>query len=87
VPPAQIQRVVEQGLIVGADIEHDRERRRRVDAGAQPVQRKLANRNPHTADSEVAEAQNPFAIRDHDHLAMRARCIAQDRVDVVDVRI
>jgi len=60
--PADVQRVGEQLLVVGADIEHDRQRRRRMQAGAGGVERQLADRNAHAAGALVAEPENALAV-------------------------
>ncbi len=52
--PPEIGRIFEQGLVVGADVEADRERRRRVDAGRGGVQRELADRDLDPADALIA---------------------------------
>ena len=47
----EIERVFEQFLIVGADIERDRQAILRRHAGAGGVERELADRNAHAADA------------------------------------
>ena len=54
--PAHVHRVVEVLLIIGADIQHNREGGGRMDPSAGGIQRQLANWNAHTADTLVAEA-------------------------------
>ena len=62
VPPADIERIVEIGVVVGADIEQDRQRGRRIDAAAGGVERELADRNAHAAGALVAEAEDALAV-------------------------
>ncbi|CCJ96999.1 hypothetical protein BN130_3343 [Cronobacter malonaticus 507] len=84
--PAHIERIVQQLLIVGADIQHDRQRIRRADAAAGGVERELADRNPHAADALVAEAENTLAVGHHDHFDVMDRHVLQDVIHVVAVR-
>ena len=67
---ADIITVVQEILIVGADVEHDRQAIFRMDAGAGGIKRKLADRNAHAVCAEVAKAQNPFAVGDDDQLGL-----------------
>ena len=60
---AEIERVFEQRLVVGADVEHDRQGQLRRHAGAGGVERQLAHRDAHAADAEIAEAEDALAIR------------------------
>src|SRR5580658_5055762 len=66
--PADILRIVEVLAAVGADVEDDRQRRRRMQSGAGGVERELADRNAHAAGALVAEAQNALAVADDDGL-------------------
>src|SRR5207245_10875 len=61
-PPAQVQLVGEQGGVVGADVEADRERARGVDAGGGGVERELAHRDGHAAGALVAEAEDALVV-------------------------
>jgi len=60
----------------------------RVNAADQGVQRELADRDAHAADTLIADAENPFAVGDDDHVdvgtwpvlpAARGLCRAADR--------
>src|SRR5436190_21127564 len=62
VPPAEIQRIVQQITIVSTYIQHDWHRCRRMNSRAQRVQRELANRNAHAANTEIAESEYALAI-------------------------
>ena len=70
---AKIERVFEQSLVVGADVERDRQGQLRRHAGAGRVERQLADRDAHAADAQVAEPEDPLAIGHHDeaHVGLR----------------
>jgi hypothetical protein len=63
-PQAEIQRVLEQDLIVRADIENDGQTALRRHAGAGGIERELADRDTHAAGAEIAEAEDTFAVGD-----------------------
>ena len=69
--PADIVRIVQMLAVVGADVEDDRQRRRRMQAGAGGVERELADRDAHAAGALVAEAENALAVADDDGLDAR----------------
>ncbi len=78
VPPPDVERIGQMILIVRSDIEHDRQRGRRMKAGARRVQRELADRNAHAAGALIAEPENALAVADHNGLdAIEAR-VAED---------
>ena len=56
--PTEIQRIIQQFLVIGPNIEANGERFRRMDARANDVQRKLAHRNRHAARALVANTEN-----------------------------
>ena len=56
----------EQGRVVRADVERDRQRQGRVDAARRGIERELADRDGHAARALVAEAEDPLVVRDHD---------------------
>ncbi len=87
VAPADIHRILEALLVVGADVEQDRQRCLGADAAAGGVERQLADRDPHAAGALVAEAEDPLAVGHHDRLDLGERRVAQDRVDAVAFRI
>ena len=72
VPVAQVQRVVEQALPVGADVEHHRQGALRVDAARRGVHRELAQRDVHAADAPVADAQDGARVGGHDQVHVAA---------------
>ena len=78
---ADVERVVEQLLVLGADVERDRQARLRVDAGAGRVERQLADRDAHAIRAEVAQAEDALAVGDHDHadVARAASCAGSAR--------
>src|SRR5438876_7119930 len=63
---ALIERVIEQNLIVRADVENDRQTVPRRHAGARGIERELADRDAHPAGAEVAETEDALAVGDHD---------------------
>src|SRR5882757_2133017 len=66
VAPTYIEGVVEALLIVGADIEQDGKTVFRMDATERGVEGHLPDRDAHTSCALVAEAQDSFAVADHD---------------------
>ena len=82
---ADVERIGEQLLVVGAHVEHDRQALRRVDAGAGGVERELADRDAHAVGAEVAEAEDPLAVGDDDDRDVAVRPVAQDVGDAAAV--
>ena len=68
VPPADVERIGQPLIVVGADIEKHRQRRRGMDAAAGGVERELADRDAHAAGALIAEAEDALAVGDDDHL-------------------
>ena len=85
-PPADVERVGESRLVVGADVEQDRQRRRGMDAGAGRVERELADRDPHAAGALIAEAEDALAVADDDHLDRVEARIRENLLDAIAVR-
>ena len=77
VPPAEILRVLEQFDVVGADVEHDRQSAGRMDAADQGVERKLADRDAHSADALVAQPEDALPVRHHDDVDVALGAVAQ----------
>ena len=73
----EIERVVEQNLIVGADIENDRQAVLRRHAGAGGVERELAKRDAHSAGAEIAETEDALAVGDDDEAHVLFRPVGQ----------
>ena len=74
---AEIERVVEQSLIVRADVENDRQAVLRRHAGAGGVERELADRDAHAAGAEIAETEDALAVGDDDEAHVLFRPIGQ----------
>ncbi|MNZ50074.1 hypothetical protein D3C78_678570 [compost metagenome] len=87
VTPTHIQRVGQQLLVVRTDIEHNRQRVRRADTPACGVQREFTDRNTHPADTLIAETQNTFAIRHHNHFDVVVRHVLQNVIHVVAILV
>src|SRR4029077_10215511 len=87
VPPADIERIGEPLLIVGADVEQDRQRCPRMNAGARRVERELADRNTHAAGALIAEPENALAVADHDDARPVERRVGENLADAMLVRI
>jgi hypothetical protein len=64
--PADIERVGQVLFVVGADIEQDGQRGRRMQPGAGGIERQLADGDAHAAGALVAEAEDTLAVADHD---------------------
>src|SRR6266567_977306 len=58
-----------------------------MNAGAQRVERKLAHRNSHSADAEIAESKYSLAICYDDNLDVPWRRIVEQRGDFISVGI
>ena len=64
----EVERIGEQGGIVGAHIEHHRQAMLGRDARAGRVERELADGDAHAVHAQIAQAQDPLPIGDHDHV-------------------
>ena len=84
--PAEIERIAQTLLIVGADIEHDRQGRRRMKTAAGRVERELADRDAHAAGALVAEPEDPLAVGQHDRLDRVEARIGKDLLQTPLVR-
>jgi len=82
---SDVQRVLQQGFIVRADVQHHRQALARVQAGAGRVQRQLADRDAHAVRAEVAEPENAFAVGDDDHRRLAVRPVAHHVRDAATV--
>ena len=75
-PPADIERVGQKLLVVGADVEKNRQCRRGVQAGASGVERQLADRDTHAAGALITKPEDALAVAHHDGLdAVEARIV------------
>jgi hypothetical protein len=63
-----IERVLQQLLVVGPDIQRHRDRAARIDTGSSGMQRQLANRDLDAAHHPVAHAQNRFGVGAYDQV-------------------
>ena len=86
VPQAEIQRVVQPLLIVGAHVEQDRQRQIRRDSGARGVEGQLPDRDSHPADPLIAEPEDPLTVGDDDD-SRQPRMVGEDGVDVVPLLV
>jgi hypothetical protein len=70
---ADVQRILVQLHVVGADIERDRQAIVGMQAGAGGVERELADRDAHAERAQVAEAEDALAVGhdDHAHVGVR----------------
>jgi hypothetical protein len=70
---ALVKRIIEQDLVVGANVEDDGQTVLRRHAGAGGVERELADWDAHAAGSEIAETEDALTICDDDeaHVAFR----------------
>jgi hypothetical protein len=83
---ADVHGAVEQVLVVGADVERDRQRVGRMDAGAGRVERELADRDAHAERAEIAEPENALAVGHDDEAHACTRPVAQDLGDAAASR-
>ena len=82
---AEVERVGQEGRVVGPDVERDRQRERRMDAAAGRVQGELADRDGHPAGALVAETEDPLVVGDDDEPDVVVRALAQELRDPVAV--
>ena len=80
-PPPEVELVVEQGLVVGADVEADRQRLAGVDAGGRGVERELADGDAHAAGALVAQPEDALVVGDDDQAHVVVRDVGQHRLD------
>jgi hypothetical protein len=84
-PPAEIEGVVQERLVVRSDVEADRQRLRGVDARGGRVEGQLADRDPHAARALVTEAEDALVVGHDDEPHVRERRVAEDVVDPAPV--
>jgi hypothetical protein len=58
-----------------------------VDAAAEGVQRELADRDAHAADTQVAQAEDALAVGHDDHIDLAIGPVRQDRIEFVAVLV
>ena len=61
-PIAQVERVLEERVVVRPDVERDGQGQDRMDAAGGRVQGQLSDRDRHPAGALVAEAQDPLVV-------------------------
>ncbi len=76
-----IEGILQESGVVGADVEHHRKRGGRMNSRARGVQRELADRDAHAVGTQIAEPQDAFAVGDHDDLHVARAPIAQQGRD------
>src|SRR6478672_13483142 len=63
---ALVKRIIEQDLVVGANVEDDGQTVLRRHAGAGGVERELADGDAHAAGAKIAETEDALAVGDDD---------------------
>ena len=76
--------IVQQRLVVGADIKHHRQAELGMNTGTGCIEREFADRNSHAVGAEIAEAEDPLAIGNDDQLR-RVRPIGQQVTNTAPV--
>ncbi len=80
--PPQVPGIVEQLLVVGANVEADRQGARRMNAGSDAIERQLADTDRHAADTLVTDAQYGLVVGDdHEFDVAERRRITQYLLD------
>ena len=82
---ADIERIVEQLGVVGADVEKHRQAGARRHARAGGIERQLADRNAHAVGAQVAEAQDALAVADDDDRHVASRPVGEHLRDAAAV--
>src|SRR3954447_22467113 len=81
---ADVIGILQKLLVVGAHIEHHRQAQLRMYSGAGGIERELADWDAHPVRAKIAEAEDAFAVRNHDELR-RVRPVAKDLGDAAAV--
>jgi hypothetical protein len=63
---AEVERILAQLGVVGADVEHDGQAQVRMHARACGIEGKLAHRNAHPVRAQVAQSEDALAVGDND---------------------
>jgi hypothetical protein len=85
VSPANVQLVVEKGLIVGANVETDGQSVGWVNAGRHSVECQFPHRNAHASSALVPDSKNRLIICDDNQLHAIRAGRPQDGLDVPDI--
>ena len=80
-----VERILEQLGVVGADVEHHRQAVSGWNARARRVKRQLADRNAHAVGTEVAKPEDALPVGDDDHPNVLLGPVAEDRADTAAV--
>src|SRR5207253_3238219 len=75
---AEIERVIEELLIIRADVQYDGQAVLRRHAGAGRIECQLADRYTHSSGAEIAEAEDALAVGNHDEAHVLFRPVAED---------
>ena len=86
VPPSDIDRVGETLLVVGPDIEQDRQGGGRMETGAGGIERQFADRDAHAVGALVSETEDALAIADDNSFHVVEAGVRQDFLDTVALR-
>src|SRR5207302_5745513 len=81
-----IDRVSEALLVVGPDIEQDRQGGGGMETGAGRIERQLPDRNAHAIGALVSQTEDALAIADDDSLDLVEAGVRQDFLDPVALR-
>ena len=76
-----VELVIPQGRVVGADVELHRQAVPRRNAGTRRIERQLADGNAHAVRAEIAEPQDALAIGDDDHPDVLLRPVGENLRD------
>jgi hypothetical protein len=77
----EIERVVEQHLVVRANVQNDRQTVLRRHTGAGGIECELAERYAHPAGAEITQAKDALAVGHHDEAYILFRPVAEDLPD------
>jgi hypothetical protein len=80
-----VERIVQQRLVVGAHVEHHRQALGGLDAGRRRVERQLPDGDGHAVGAQVPEPEDPLAVGDDDHPHAGLGPVAQGRLDAAAV--
>ena len=87
VPPAEVFRVLQPLRVVGPDVQDDRQRPLGADSPDERVERQLPDRDAEASGALVADAEDPLAIGDDDHVDLWVGTILQERRNRVAQRV
>ena len=82
---ADVERILQEGRIVGADVEHHRKSGRGMNSGAGRIERELAHRDAHAVGAQVAEPEDALAVGDDHDLHVARWPVAQHCGDTAAV--